>query len=96
MTVYAGEGLNGGSPPLVPVLDVSGNVSAAAPPSAAAPSAPAQTGNNDSTGGSVGPDRLIGIDFPLDGRGQVLVPAAAVLSPVFTMWVTLILVYIGE
>lgn len=39
--------------------------------------------------------QFITIDFPLDGRGAVEVEAGAVLSPVLTLWVTLMVLYIG-
>lgn len=37
-----------------------------------------------------------GIDFPLDGKGAIPVPADGILSPVLTMWITLMLLYIGK
>ncbi|KAF5843712.1 hypothetical protein DUNSADRAFT_8227 [Dunaliella salina] len=47
-------------------------------------------------GGVQGPPASIGIDFPWDGIGVVWVPAGNVLSPVLTMWITLIALYIAN
>lgn len=49
---------------------------------------------NNTSGSSVPP--YIHVDFPLDGLGIVTVPAGSVISPVFTMWITLVTLYIGE
>ncbi|KAK9809330.1 hypothetical protein WJX73_005806 [Symbiochloris irregularis] len=34
------------------------------------------------------------IDIPLDGRGFIAIPAAQTISPVFTLWLTLIIMYL--
>ncbi|CAD7700191.1 unnamed protein product, partial [Ostreobium quekettii] len=36
----------------------------------------------------------IQIDFPLDGRGYIPVPAEKMISPVFTLWITLFTMYL--
>lgn len=47
-------------------------------------------------GGSNGGFQTVDVDFPLDGLGAVAVPAGSILSPVLTMWITLMVCYIGE
>ena len=39
---------------------------------------------------------MLNIDIPLDGIGLVGMPAAEAISPVFTLWITLVVMYIGE
>ena len=36
------------------------------------------------------------VDIPLDGRGLIAISAAETISPVFTLWVTLVLMYLGK
>lgn len=36
------------------------------------------------------------VDIPLDGRGLIAIPAAETISPVFTLWVTLVLLYLAN
>lgn len=36
------------------------------------------------------------MDIPLDGMGFVSIPASEIISPVFTLWTTLVIMYIGE
>jgi hypothetical protein len=40
--------------------------------------------------------RYLSIDFPLDGLGGVPIPAGSVLSPVLTLWITLVVLWLGE
>eukprot|EP00198_Chlamydomonas_reinhardtii_P006217 XP_001695553.1 predicted protein [Chlamydomonas reinhardtii] len=51
---------------------------------------------SSSSSSSSGSGSFISVDFPLDGEGVKDVPAGDVLSPVFSMWVTLVAVYVGE
>ena len=37
----------------------------------------------------------LSVDIPLDGLGLVGFPAADAISPVFTLWITLVLMYLG-
>ncbi len=39
---------------------------------------------------------MLNIDIPLDGMGLVGMPAAEAISPVFTLWITLVVMYLGE
>ena len=39
---------------------------------------------------------VVYVDIPLDGRGLIAIPAAESISPVFTLWVTLVVMYLGE
>ena len=39
---------------------------------------------------------LLAVDVPLDGRGPTAIPAAETMSPVFTLWITLVAMYLGE
>lgn len=39
---------------------------------------------------------MLNIDIPLDGIGLVGMPAAEAISPVFTLWITLVVMYLGE
>ena len=38
---------------------------------------------------------LLAVDVPLDGRGPTALPAAEMMSPVFTLWITLVAMYLG-
>ena len=38
----------------------------------------------------------LSVDIPLDGLGLVGFPAADAISPVFTLWITLVLMYLGQ
>ncbi|KAL4423131.1 hypothetical protein ABPG77_004814 [Micractinium sp. CCAP 211/92] len=38
-------------------------------------------------------DSTLQIDFPLDGKGLLPIPATDLVSPIFTMWLTLLLMY---
>jgi Flp pilus assembly protein TadB len=42
------------------------------------------------------PNSYLSVDIPLDGMGFVSFPAAEIISPVFTLWTTLVIMYIGE
>lgn len=46
--------------------------------------------------GSQSPKQQISIDIPLDGLGPVTLSSDNVISPVFTLWLTLMLMFIGE
>ena len=35
------------------------------------------------------------IDLPLDGRGPISIPASDIISPILSMWLTLVLMYTG-
>ena len=48
---------------------------------------------NASSGAFAG--SYLSVDVPLDGRGLVGIPANKAISPVFTVWCTLVLMYIG-
>lgn len=37
----------------------------------------------------------LNVDIPLDGIGLISIPAAEIISPVFTLWITLVIMYIG-
>ncbi|KAK9835056.1 hypothetical protein WJX81_007542 [Elliptochloris bilobata] len=37
---------------------------------------------------------LLAVDVPLDGRGPTAIPAAETMSPVFTLWITLVAMYL--
>lgn len=37
----------------------------------------------------------LSVDVPLDGMGLIGFPAADAISPVFTLWITLVLMYLG-
>lgn len=37
----------------------------------------------------------LNVDIPLDGMGFVSIPASEIISPVFTLWTTLVVMYIG-
>lgn len=39
--------------------------------------------------------RLVQIDLPLDGRGPISIPASDIISPILSMWLTLVLMYTG-
>ena len=39
---------------------------------------------------------VLTIDIPLDGMGLVGIPAAEAISPVFTLWITLVVMYLGK
>lgn len=47
---------------------------------------------NSATCGLTG---LLAVDIPLDGRGPTALPAAEMMSPVFTLWITLAAMYLG-
>ena len=47
---------------------------------------------NSATCGLTG---LLAVDVPLDGRGPTALPAAEMMSPVFTLWITLVAMYLG-
>lgn len=70
-----------------------GAEAAAARASSAAGAGAAGPSNTSSTAAGT---KYLYLDFPLDGKGIISVPAGAVISPVFTMWVTLLMLYIGE
>ena len=36
------------------------------------------------------------VDIPFDGLGLIGFPASDTISPVYTLWVTLVLMYIGQ
>ncbi|BDA40538.1 hypothetical protein COCOBI_01-1910 [Coccomyxa sp. Obi] len=36
----------------------------------------------------------LNVDIPLDGIGLISIPAAEIISPVFTLWITLVIMYI--
>ena len=36
------------------------------------------------------------IDIPFDGKGAITIPAHEAISPVMTMWITLVAMYAGE
>jgi hypothetical protein len=36
------------------------------------------------------------VDIPLDGLGLIGFPAADAISPVYTVWITLVLMYLGD
>ena len=38
----------------------------------------------------------LSVDIPLDGLGLVGFPAADAISPVFTLWITLVLMYLSK
>lgn len=38
----------------------------------------------------------LSIDIPLDGMGVVGFPAEEAISPVFTLWITLVLMYLSK
>ncbi len=48
---------------------------------------------NENTNSSLS---MLSIDIPLDGMGLVGMPAAEAISPVFTLWITLVVMYLGE
>ncbi|KAL6745958.1 hypothetical protein V8C86DRAFT_2959352, partial [Haematococcus lacustris] len=62
------------------------------------PGAAGNSSSHEGVGGgaAVRPPRIISIDFPLDGLGQVAVQAGSVLSPVLTMWITLVVMFIAN
>lgn len=37
----------------------------------------------------------LNVDIPLDGIGLISIPAAEIISPVFTLWITLVMMYLG-
>lgn len=37
----------------------------------------------------------LNVDIPLDGIGLISIPAAEIISPVFTLWITLVIMYMG-
>ena len=37
----------------------------------------------------------LNVDIPLDGIGLISIPAAEIISPVFTLWITLVIMYLG-
>jgi hypothetical protein len=49
-------------------------------------------GQGNATCGLTG---LLAVDVPLDGRGPTAIPAAETMSPVFTLWITLVAMYLG-
>ncbi|KXZ46777.1 hypothetical protein GPECTOR_40g511 [Gonium pectorale] len=85
-------GIDGGSPLLSAQRP---NVTLAAPPGGRGGGGGIGGTGNGSAGGGW-QSAYISVDFPLDGRGVQAVPAGDVLSPVFTMWVTLVAVYIAN
>ena len=40
--------------------------------------------------------QILNIDVPFDGLGLISIPASETISPVFTMWITLVAMYTGE
>ena len=38
----------------------------------------------------------LSVDIPLDGLGLIGFPAADAISPVYTIWITLVVMYLGE
>ncbi len=49
-------------------------------------------GQGNATCGLTG---LLAVDVPLDGRGPTAIPASETMSPVFTLWITLVAMYLG-
>ena len=39
--------------------------------------------------------QILNIDVPFDGLGLISIPASETISPVFTMWITLVAMYTG-
>lgn len=39
--------------------------------------------------------QILNIDIPFDGLGLISIPASETISPVFTMWITLVAMYTG-
>ena len=39
--------------------------------------------------------QILNIDIPFDGLGLISIPASETISPVYTMWVTLVAMYTG-
>lgn len=46
--------------------------------------------------GEQSPRQQILIDIPLDGIGPVIIQSNDAISPVFTLWLTLMLMFIGK
>ena len=40
--------------------------------------------------------QILNIDIPFDGLGLISIPASETISPVYTMWITLIAMYTGK
>ena len=39
--------------------------------------------------------QILNIDIPFDGLGLISIPASETISPVYTMWITLVAMYTG-
>ena len=39
---------------------------------------------------------ILNIDIPFDGLGLISIPASETISPVFTMWITLVAMYTSK
>ena len=39
--------------------------------------------------------QILSMDIPFDGLGLISIPASETISPVFTMWITLVAMYTG-
>ncbi len=52
-------------------------------------------GSKSGDGSSTFSTPYLNVDIPLDGMGFVSIPASEIISPVFTLWTTLVIMYIG-
>ncbi|KAI7840166.1 hypothetical protein COHA_005949 [Chlorella ohadii] len=69
---------------------------AAAAANASAAAAAAVVAVNGLAGGGNQTRSTLQVDFPLDGKGKLPVAAADLVSPIFTMWLTLLLLYLSN